>query len=99
MCNGLPDFNNKLFWDEALSYYADSNAQPYADNDGIWEYFKFCLKTQNRFFFQNPLNPIIVDRYKKIYLNYLMKVKYIVHELMKMRNIPNNVGLPKNMMI
>lgn len=65
MCNGLPDFNNELFWDEALSYYADSNAQPYADNDGIWEYFKFCLKTQNRFFFQNPLNPIIVDRYKK----------------------------------
>lgn len=65
MCNGLPDFNNKLFWDEALNYYADSNAQPYADIDGIWEYFKFCLKTQNRFFFQNPLNPVIVDRYKK----------------------------------
>lgn len=65
MFEGLPSFEAKDFWESELKRYVDSNAHSFGDNGGIWEYFKHCLQTQNRFFFQNPLIPIIVNRFEK----------------------------------
>ena len=65
MFEGLPSFEAKDFWESELKRYVDSNAHSFGDNGGVWEYFKHCLQTQNRFFFQNPLIPIIVKRFEK----------------------------------
>lgn len=65
----LPSFNNKEFWEEELKRYVDCNAHSAGDNGNIWAYFKHCLQTQNRFFFQNALVPLIIDRYmQNIYM-------------------------------
>lgn len=60
---GLPSFSDKEFWDDALEYYIENNALSAGDNGYVWDYFKYCLQTQNRFFFENPLVPVILERY------------------------------------
>ena len=59
----LPSFEDKEFWEEELKRCVDCNDHFAGDNGNIWGYFKHCLQTQNRFFFQNALVPLIIDRY------------------------------------
>ena len=63
--NGLPKFTDTEYWDEQLQNYADSGAHSMHDNGGVWDYFKYCIRTQNRFFFKNPLLPIILARFEQ----------------------------------
>ena len=60
---GFPSFSDKEFWDDALKKYVERDVRPSGDNGYVWAYFKHCLQTQNRFFFQNPLVPVIIERY------------------------------------
>lgn len=69
MCNGLPDFNNKLFWDEALSYYADSNAQPYADNDGmIVQKMDGVIQLESLFYMLLTINILLSQKYVLLFV-------------------------------
>jgi len=61
----LPSFTDKAYWDEQLQNYADCSAHSMWDNGGVWDYFKHCVRTQNRFFFQSPLIPVILARFEK----------------------------------
>lgn len=56
---------DKQKWDKKLLDYATCDACVYGYDNDIWEYFKYCLTTQNRFFFKNPLLPIILNRFEK----------------------------------
>ena len=61
----LPSFTDKEYWEEQLQTYAEYGARSMHDNGGVWDYFKHCIRTQNRFFFQNPLLPVILSRFVK----------------------------------
>lgn len=61
----LPSFSDKEFWDEQLQNYVDCGARSQWLNGEEWKYFKHCLRTQNRFFFQNPLIPVIISRFEQ----------------------------------
>lgn len=61
----MPSFNDKEFWDAELQRYADLDACVPLDAGENWRYFMYCLQTQNRFFFQNPLVPVIINRFEK----------------------------------
>ena len=61
----LPSFTDKEYWEEQLHNYADCGAHSMWDNGGVWDYFKHCIRTQNRFFFKNPLLPVILSRFEK----------------------------------
>lgn len=59
------DFSDEKLWNEELTKYVTNNACSIGNDREIWNYFKYCLQTQNRFFFQNPLIPIIIERFKQ----------------------------------
>ena len=61
----LPGFSDKAYWEEQLQNYVDCGARSMWDNGGVWDYFKHCIRTQNRFFFQNPLLPVILSRFEQ----------------------------------
>lgn len=61
----LPSFTDKEYWEEQLQNYAECGAHSMWDNGGVWDYFKHCIRTQNRFFFQNPLLPVILSRFEQ----------------------------------
>lgn len=69
MLEGLLSFTDKEYWDAELKRYVDCNAHSCGDNGGVWEYFKHCLRTENRYFFKNPLIPIIEKRFKERLFN------------------------------
>ena len=58
-----PSFQDAEFWEEELQRYVECDAHSCGDNGNVWGYFKYCLQTQNRYFFQNPLVPIILERF------------------------------------
>ena len=61
----LPVFTETAYWDAELQQYADWNAHCPVDQGHVWRYFKYCLRSQNRFFFKNPLIPLILDRFSQ----------------------------------
>ena len=61
----LPSFTDKEYWEEQLQTYAENGARSMHDNGGVWDYFKHCIRTQNRFFFQSPLLPVILTRFEQ----------------------------------
>ena len=61
----LLDFTETAYWDAELQQYADWNAHCPVDQGHVWRYFKYCLRSQNRFFFKNPLIPLILDRFSQ----------------------------------
>ena len=64
MPEDLIKFKNKEYWDEKLQDYVDGKVSWLGDQIDIWRYFKHCLRTQNRFFFKNPLVPLIVEKFE-----------------------------------
>lgn len=68
MLKNAPQYSDSAYWDDIVMQYIHGNTPYiYVPNieSQIWEYFKFCLKSQNRYFFQNPLIPIIQESFKK----------------------------------
>lgn len=64
MNDNFLDFSNKDYWDEELKNYVQNGGTGELVLK-IWRYFKYCLLTDNRFFFQNPLVPLIETQFQK----------------------------------
>ncbi len=56
-------FSDRLFWEKLVETYIKTGTAPgklpmsYVPD--LWDYFKFCLLTDNRFFFEHPLLDVI----------------------------------------
>lgn len=59
------EFDDVEYWDKELEAYVDEGSCSSEPEFKIWQYFKHCLATRNRFFFQNPLVPLIEKAFKE----------------------------------
>lgn len=64
MVTVLPEFSDREYWEKELQDFVGKTVYLPGENENIWEYFKFCLQTQNRFYFQNPLIPLILEKFR-----------------------------------
>ena len=52
-------FQNRAYWDDLVQTYLKTGTapgkSPYSHVEDLWEYFKYCILTDNRFFFNHPL--------------------------------------------
>lgn len=56
-----PPFSDREYWDKSVDAYISGG---YARNNNerqLWEYFKYCLQTGNRYYFEHPLLPRIKE--------------------------------------
>ena len=63
MTEELKKFEDREQWNKKIEEYVDGNINGFGEQVDIWQYFKHCLKTQNRFFFKNPLVPEIIKKF------------------------------------
>lgn len=63
-----PEYSDFAYWDSITQQYIQGK-HPFVLIPNIerqlWEYFKYCLKSQNRYFFQHPLIPVIKASFEK----------------------------------
>ena len=73
------NFEDRAYWDKISEEYCTrsigvdgsdygtywSEYEDLEETEAVWKYFKYCLKTQNRFFFDHPLIPLIVKHFQK----------------------------------
>lgn len=59
----VQNYEDKIYWDKAAQEYTKRNWSTYGEAKNMWNYFKYCLKTQNRFFFENPLISLITKQF------------------------------------
>ena len=68
MLDNSQEYSNLAYWDNIVDQYIQGK-QPLVlipNIEGqIWEYFKYCLKSQNRYFFQHPLISVIKESFEK----------------------------------
>lgn len=60
------NFEDKEYWDkksQEFASFADGFVR-FDETKAIWGYFKYCLQTQNRFFFNHPLLPVIIKHFQ-----------------------------------
>ncbi len=55
-------FSNQEYWDEEVSDYVNLEGALGEQTQKIWQYFKYCLNTTSRFFFQHPLCNVIAEK-------------------------------------
>ena len=59
-------FADRKYWDELVETYIKTGTAPgklpYSHVETLWQYFKFCILTDNRYFFEHPLLPLIKDK-------------------------------------
>lgn len=66
----MPDtklnFEDKEYWDKKSKEFPvlGVGLETIKETDEVWHYFKYCLQTQNRFFFDHPLIPLIVKHFE-----------------------------------
>ena len=62
-----PGFEDKAYWNQKASEYSayGIRAEGFEETNDIWDYFKYCLQTGNRFFFDNPLLPLITHLFER----------------------------------
>lgn len=60
MADTEPNFEDKDYWDNKSRNY-QSELLDIKETQSIWNYFKYCLQTENRFFFDHPLLPLIIN--------------------------------------
>lgn len=58
-------FDNKEYWEQRIETYLKNNHRNFEETYAVWQYFKHCLQTQNRFFFENPLISLIIAQFKQ----------------------------------
>ena len=68
MLDNAPQFSDLAYWDNIVNRFIQ-HEYPYVlipdIERQIWDYFKYCLKSQNRYFFENPLITIIKESFQK----------------------------------
>lgn len=70
----IPKFTDKKYWDNLIyEYIQDKNKfVTFIDiEDRFWNYFKYCLKTNNRYYFNHPLIPLL----ESIFLEHICVLK------------------------
>lgn len=59
-------FSNREYWENAVQTYIKTGRVPgklpYSQTGDLWDYFKFCILTDNRFFFDHPLLKVIESK-------------------------------------
>ena len=63
MLNIIQNYEDTAYWEQLTQGYLNRNWCTYEEAKNIWAYFKHCLKTQNRFFFANPLLSHIEEQF------------------------------------
>ena len=64
----FPAFTDDAYWTEVIEQYIrNNNTHPgwYNIEYYMWEYFKDCLKRNNRFFFEHPLLPVLESEFNR----------------------------------
>lgn len=68
MLDNAPAYSDFAYWDNIVDQYIQRKQPlvliPNIERQ-IWDYFKYCLKRQNRYFFQHPLIPAIKASFEK----------------------------------
>ena len=56
-------FSDRDYWENLTQIYVKTGTAPgktpFSNVTGLWDYFKFCILTDNRFFFEHPLLDVI----------------------------------------
>lgn len=55
-------FDDHEFWDKRVQELDEFGM--FVEINEVWKYFKYCLQTQNKFFFENPLIPKIIEQFQ-----------------------------------
>lgn len=68
MLNNAPEYSDLTYWDNIVDQYIQGKQPlvliPNIERQ-IWDYFKYCLKSQNRYFFQHSLISVIQESFEK----------------------------------
>lgn len=61
------NFEDKEYWDKKVREFPawGVGLESFEETNAVWHYFKYCLQTQNRFFFDHPLLPMIVKHFQE----------------------------------
>lgn len=65
-----PEYSDEQYWNNIIEEYIENRQKfvAWIDLDTqLWNYFKFCLKKENRYYFQHPLIPLL----EKEFLNHV----------------------------
>ena len=64
----FPAYSDDAYWTDVIEQYIQNNNKHpgwYNIEFYMWEYFKDCLKRNNRFFFEHPLLPILKAEFER----------------------------------
>lgn len=64
----FPEYTDDAYWTDVIEQYIlNNNKHPgwYNIEYYMWEYFKNCLKRNNRFFFEHPLLPVLKAEFER----------------------------------
>ena len=64
----FPAYTDDVYWTDVIEQYIQNNNKHpewYNIEYYMWEYFKNCLKRNNRFFFKHPLLPVLEAEFKR----------------------------------
>lgn len=68
MLKNAPEYSDLIYWDNIVDQYIQGKQPlvliPNIERQ-IWDYFKYCLKSQNRYFFQHSLISVIQESFEK----------------------------------
>lgn len=64
--NWFEDFSDREHWEELTQTYIKTGTAPgktpFSNVTALWDYFKFCILTDNRFFFEHPLLDVVKEK-------------------------------------
>ena len=64
----FPAYSDDAYWTDVIEQYIQNNNKHpgwYNIENYMWEYFKDCLKRNNRFFFEHPLLPVLKAEFER----------------------------------
>lgn len=64
----IPEYTDEKYWNDVINKYSADSSQFAWRLDiefRMWEYFKYCLKKRNPFFFQHPLIPLLESAFSE----------------------------------
>ena len=64
----FPAYSDDAYWTDVIEQYIQNNNKHpgwYNIEYYMWEYFKDCLKRNNRFFFEHPLLPVLKAEFER----------------------------------
>ena len=62
-------FSDRDRWDDLVQMYIKTGTAPgktpFSHVADLWDYFKFCILTDNRFFFEHPLRDVVNNKIRE----------------------------------